>query len=123
MTAVAKIRRSDKPLELDQAAACMAELGNPARLAAYRILLAAGMDGLPVSDVRTQLDIPDSTLTHHLQRLRQAGLITQERQGRVILCRVDFERMDALMRFMASECCRGISLQGSNCCPPSSTCC
>lgn len=121
MPAAARLRAAET-LTLEDAALCMAELGNAARLAAYRILLAAGLEGLPVSEVRAQLGIPDSTLTHHLQRLRQAGLITQSREGRVIRCRVDFQRMDALMRFMAEECCRGVTLQGRNNCVTSNCC-
>ncbi|MFN4162940.1 MAG: ArsR/SmtB family transcription factor [Ferrovibrio sp.] len=122
MAAAARKPAKAPELDLADAALCLAELGNPARLAAYRILLAAGFEGLPVNEVRDQLDIPDSTLTHHLHRLRQAGLITQSREGRVIRCRVDFQRMDMLMRFMVSECCRGVTLQGSNTCS-SPTCC
>jgi ArsR family transcriptional regulator len=103
-------------LSLEAAARCLAELGNPARLEAFRALVAAGPDGLAVGEIRAHLGIPDSTLTHHLSHLRQAGLITQERQGRVLRCRAEFARMDALMRFLVAECCRGMALGGRNSC-------
>jgi DNA-binding transcriptional ArsR family regulator len=103
-------------LEVESAARCLAELGNPARLEAFRALVTAGPDGLSVGEIRDALGIPDSTLTHHLAHLRHAGLISQEREGRVLRCRADFARMDALMRFLVSECCRGMALEGRNLC-------
>jgi ArsR family transcriptional regulator, arsenate/arsenite/antimonite-responsive transcriptional repressor len=103
-------------LDVHAAAQCLAELGNPARLEAFRALVSAGPDGLSVGEIRDALGIPDSTLTHHLAHLRHAGLITQEREGRVLRCRADFARMDALMRFLVSECCRGMALEGRNLC-------
>jgi ArsR family transcriptional regulator, arsenate/arsenite/antimonite-responsive transcriptional repressor len=106
-------------LDVATAALCLAELGNPARLEAYRALVTAGPGGLAVGEIRDKLGIPDSTLTHHLTHLRHAGLITQEREGRVLRCRADFARMDALMRFMVSECCRGVALDGRNLCSTS----
>ena len=105
-------------LDVVTAALCLGELGNPARLEAYRALVTAGPAGLAVGEIREKLGIPDSTLTHHLTHLRHAGLITQEREGRVLRCRADFARMDALMRFMVSECCRGVALEGRNRCNP-----
>lgn len=103
-------------LALETAALCLAELGNPARLEAYRALVSAGPEGLAVGEIRDRLGIPDSTLTHHLAHLRHAGLITQQREGRVLRCRADFARMDALMRFLVSECCRGMAIEGRNLC-------
>lgn len=115
--AAPELRTAAAPeLALADAALCLAELGNPARLEAYRALVAAGPEGLSVGEIREKLGIPDSTLTHHLGHLRHAGLITQEREGRVLRCRADFARMDALMRFLVAECCRGVALEGRNFC-------
>ncbi len=108
----------NRSLDVETASLCLAELGNPARLEAFRALVNAGPDGLAVGEIRDRLGIPDSTLTHHLAHLRHAGLITQEREGRVLRCRADFARMDALMRFLVAECCRGMALEGRNLCNP-----
>lgn len=97
-------------MTLETAADCLAQLGNPTRLAIYRLLVRAAPDGLSVGEIRTHLDVPPSTLTHHIQHLGLAGLVEQTRQGRVLICRADFDRMDALIAYLADECCLGVDI-------------
>ena len=67
----------------DEAARCLAELGHAKRLQAFRLLVQAGEDGLPVGEIQRRLDIPKSTLAHHIGQLVATGLVTQTREGRV----------------------------------------
>lgn len=92
-------------MTLEQAARQLEALGNPTRLAIYRGLIRVGSEGSSVGEIRRKLDIPPSTLSHHIARLVQAGLIAQERDGRTLYCRADFANMDALMTFLVDNCC------------------
>ncbi len=85
----------------------LSALGHEHRLKAFRCLVQAGPAGLPVGDLRAQLDIPAATLTAHLNILRAASLVTDERQGRVIRIRADFAQMNALIGFLTENCCQG----------------
>ncbi|HEY1180954.1 MAG TPA: metalloregulator ArsR/SmtB family transcription factor [Rhodocyclaceae bacterium] len=78
------------------------------RLAAYRALVQAGPDGMAVGELRDQLDLPPATLTAHLNQLRAAGLVTDQREGRVIRIRADYDRMSALIGFLTENCCGGM---------------
>ena len=95
-------------MDLETAAKCLAELGNPTRLAAYQLLVKAGPAGLSVGEIQDQLQIPKSTLSHHIAHLLWAGLITQVRDGRTQRCAAVYETMDALMAFLSKECCSGV---------------
>ena len=96
-------------MDLDQAARLLEKLGNTTRLAIFRLLVRAGPDGLAVGDLQEHLGIPASTLSHHVAHLVNAGLVRQEREGRVLRCRPDFARMDAVIGFLTEECCAGVS--------------
>jgi len=89
------------------AAQRMEALGHPKRLAIFRLLVRAGYDGLVVGAVQRTLDIPASTLSHHLSWLARVGLIAQDRQGREIHCRAAFDEMTELVAFLTDECCAG----------------
>lgn len=92
-------------MEPESAAKQLEALGNPTRLAIYRQLVHAGAQGRPVGDIREALDIPASTLSHHIAKLVNTGLLTQQRDSRSLVCRVDNENMDALMAFLVQNCC------------------
>ncbi len=82
-------------------------LAQDSRLAAYRLLVQAGSDGLAVGEISRRLKVPAPTLTSHLNVLRRAGLVRDEREGRVIRCRADYEHMNALLEFLTENCCAG----------------
>ena len=92
-------------MELEYAAKQLEALGNPTRLAIYRALVQAGNNGSPVGGIREKLDIPASTLSHHIAKLVQAGLLTQERDSRSLVCRLDYANMESLMAFLVNNCC------------------
>ena len=86
-----------------------AALGHDARLAIFRLLVKAGSDGLRVGDIKEHLDLPASTLAHHLSTLVDAELVTQEKQGREIFNKANYPAMMQVVSFLTSECCSGIS--------------
>lgn len=92
-------------MKLEKAASQLEALGNPTRLNIYRILVRAGADGLPVGKVQVRLAIPASTLSHHCKRLVDVGLVTQERQATTLICRAQYPAMQALIGYLADECC------------------
>ena len=92
-------------MKLENAARQLEALGNATRLAIYRDLIEVGHKGSPVGEIRKKLDIPASTLSHHIAKLVHAGLITQERDSRTLFCKADFTNMDALMTFLVKNCC------------------
>jgi DNA-binding transcriptional ArsR family regulator len=82
-------------------------LAHASRLAAYRALVQAGPDGMPVGELRNRLDLAPATLTAHLNVLRVAGLVVDAREGRVIRLRADYTRMYALIGYLTENCCGG----------------
>lgn len=88
----------------------LAALGHETRLAIFRLLVRAGNDGLNVGEICQHLDMAASTLAHHLKSLVDAGLVIQERRGRQIVNRVDYDAMRGLVSFLTAECCVGVRL-------------
>lgn len=80
-------------------------MGSPSRFAVLQILVKAGQDGLPTGVIGERTGIPASTLAHHIKFLAAADLVHQERQGRTILCRANFEHLEALAGYILKECC------------------
>lgn len=104
-------------MDTPQALAALSALSHESRLAAFRALVQAGHDGLSVGALRGQLGLAPATLTAHLNVLRAAGLVGDEREGRVIRVRADYPRMDALLAYLTENCCAGAAD-----CGPVSTC-
>ena len=82
-------------------------LAQESRLSAFRWLVQAGPEGLSVGELRKRLDIPPATLSAHLNQLRGAGLVLDQRAGRVIRVRADYQRMNQLIQFLTENCCAG----------------
>lgn len=88
------------------AASRFAALGSEQRLTVLRCLVRAGKDGLPIGTLGERTGVTGSTLTHHVKTLAQAGLVTQARQGRQIICAaVAYDEIQALSAFLLNECC------------------
>jgi DNA-binding transcriptional ArsR family regulator len=98
-------------LSENQAAEGLAALGNPHRLRLFRLLVRAGPDGLNISDLQRLLDLPASTLAHHLAKLTQAGLVSQEKRGREVICTAHYDTMNGLLSYLTDQCCSGVKLE------------
>ncbi|MBL8908039.1 MAG: helix-turn-helix transcriptional regulator [Rhizobiales bacterium] len=92
-------------MKLDDAAARLEALGNPTRLAIYRTLVKVGERGIAVGKLQARMGAAASTLSHHLQKLIQVGLVTQERQATTLICRANFPVMSGLVTYLTEECC------------------
>ena len=92
-------------LDYDNAAALLSQLGNPTRLRIVRELVRVGRTGMAVGEIQKKLGIPNSTLSHHINHLRNAGLVKQERESTVLRCKVEFKAIDAIVKFLTEECC------------------
>lgn len=98
-----------KDTQQKDAATALAALGHEARLVVFRLLVRSGRDGLTVGQIQEHVSFPPSTLAHHLRALVNAGLVVQEKHGREVISRPDFDVMDATLAFLTSECCQGVS--------------
>ena len=87
------------------AAPMLAALGSEVRLDLFRQLLRAGHEGLSVTGLQRMTGIPPSTLGHHVSALVSVGLVSQERQGRELICRAEYADIRRLSAFLLSECC------------------
>src|SRR5690606_22404394 len=106
-------------MDTSQALSALGALGQETRLAAFRTLVQAGPDGLSVGELRERLELAPATLTAHLNVLRAAALVRDQREGRVIRVRADYARMDALVAYLTENCCAGAADCGpASCCPP-----
>lgn len=93
-------------LPLEVAASTFAALGSEQRLSVLRVLVRAGEDGLSMGELGERAGVTGSTLTHHLKILAGAGLVTQEKRGRSIICAaVAYDEIRTLSEFLLSECC------------------
>jgi ArsR family transcriptional regulator len=92
-------------MKLIDAAAQLEALGNPTRLSIYRTLVRAGKGGLSVGRLQQKIGAAASTLSHHLQKLIQVGLVSQERQSTTLICRANYKEMELLVGFLVDECC------------------
>lgn len=80
-------------------------MGAQARLDVLQALIKAGASGLLVGEIQQQLNIPASTLAHHLKHLATANLIVQEKHGRAITNRANYDHLSALGTYILNECC------------------
>jgi ArsR family transcriptional regulator, arsenate/arsenite/antimonite-responsive transcriptional repressor len=85
----------------------LAALAQDVRLRAFRALVVAGPDGLTPTALCEQLGVAPNALSFHLKELTHAQLVTQERQGRHLIYRAAFERMNDLLGYLTLNCCQG----------------
>ena len=104
-----KAPRAPKRMSESQAADGFAALGNRARLRLLKLLVRAGTEGLTVSDIGRLMHMPASTLAHHLAALVRAGLVTQERRGREVICTADYAAIKGAAVYLTEQCCAGVA--------------
>lgn len=92
-------------MNIEEAAKRCQELGNTTRLRIFRLLVKAGKEGLSVGEIQRFLEIPGSTLSHHINRLVQVGLVNQRRDSRILYCEPQFDAVRELADYLISECC------------------
>ena len=92
-------------LSLAEAASAFAAIGSEPRLEVVLALVRAGTGGLTTGELIERLDIPPSTLAHHLRFLDRGGVIQQEKRGRFVLNRASFARIQSLAAYLLGECC------------------
>jgi DNA-binding transcriptional ArsR family regulator len=85
----------------------LAALAQPIRLRVFRSLVVAGPAGLTPSALTEALEVSATGLSFHLKELVHASLISQERQGRNLIYRASFDRMNALLGYLTENCCQG----------------
>lgn len=80
-------------------------MGTEARLRIVQLLLTAHPEGLVVSEIQEELDIPSSTLSHHLDKLKAEDLVRVRREGTFLRYTANTEALQELLRFLYAECC------------------
>ena len=91
----------------DHAVLALAALAHTQRLRAFRALVVAGPGGQTPSVLADQLGVARNTLSFHLKELAHAGLVSIEQQGRNLIYRADFSRMNGLLGYLTEHCCAG----------------
>jgi ArsR family transcriptional regulator len=90
------------------------------RLTLFRLLVQAGEEGMAVGELAAATGLAGATLTNHLHILRRAGMVSDERRGRVIQCRANYTQMNELLGFLTDNCCAGSA--DSSACAPAALC-
>lgn len=80
-------------------------MGTEPRLRIMQLLLAAHPDGLVVGEIQEELEIPNSTLSHHLDKLKNEDLVQVRRDGTFLHYTANVEALQELLRFLYAECC------------------
>jgi ArsR family transcriptional regulator len=98
------------PLKNDSAliaryADMLSAMGTEPRLRIVRLLLSAHPDGMVVGDIGGELDIPSSTLSHHLDKLKNEDLVRVRRDGTYLWYSANTEALQELLGFLYAECC------------------
>lgn len=112
-------------MEIKAAVTALSALAQETRLAAYRVLVRAGEQGLPAGEIATQLGVPPATLSFHLKELAHAGLVSSRTEGRFVIYAADYAAMTGLIGFLSEECCAGqpeLCMPGSKAASACKTC-
>src|ERR1700732_98313 len=80
-------------------------MGTEPRLRIMQLLLSAHPEGLVVGNIQEELDIPNSTLSHHLEKLKNEELVNVQRESTFLRCTANTEVLQELLRFLYAECC------------------
>lgn len=83
----------------------LSAMGTEPRLRIMRLLLSAHPDGIVVGDIQSELGIANSTLSHHLDKLKNEGLVTVRRDRQFLWYAANTEALQELLAFLFAECC------------------
>lgn len=98
-------KKKDDSGEVIRYADMLAAMGTEPRLRIMQLLLASHPDGLVVGDIGSELDIPSSTLSHHLEKLKHEDLVRVRREGTFLWYSANTEALQHLVGFLYAECC------------------
>ncbi len=105
-------------MEINQAVTALSALGEANRLSIFRLLVAAGKEGLVVGQIAEQLTIANATLSFHLKTLQTASMVRSVREGQFVRYFAEFEGMTTLIDYLTAHCCDG----HPELCIPAATC-
>lgn len=94
------------PSKLDRHAEQLGALGHPVRLTILRFVVQAGAEGAPAGDIQSRVDLPASTLSHHLRRLLEAGLLKSRGEGTFHYYSAEYPALRALTDYLWEDCCK-----------------
>ena len=94
------------PTKLERHAEQLAALGHPVRLAVLRYVVQGGAEGASAGDIQSHVDTPASTLSHHLKRLVDAGLLKTRGEGTFHYYSAEFTALRALTDYVWEDCCK-----------------
>jgi DNA-binding transcriptional ArsR family regulator len=116
---MAQSRKKTNLEQIPRFADMLAAMGTEPRLRIMQLLLAAHPEGMVVGDIGSELEIPNSTLSHHLDKLRNEGLVHVRREGTFLWYSADCDALQELLGFLFAECCtrnKAIEPQRIVCC-------
>ena len=87
----------------------LAALAQPHRLQIFRALVVTGKGGTTPGFLAQSLSLPAATLSFHLKELLNAGLVSQERNGRHLIYRAEYEQMNGVLSYLTDNCCDGVT--------------
>ena len=96
-------------MKTTDAVKALAALAQETRLGIYRLLVAAGPEGLAAGVIAEKLELPPATLLFHLKELNLAGLVRSRQDGRFVIYAANFDTMIELVSFLTENCCGGKS--------------
>jgi DNA-binding transcriptional ArsR family regulator len=97
--------RKDDAQLIARYADMLSAMGTEPRLRIVRLLLSAHPEGMIVGEIGTELDIPSSTLSHHLEKLKTEDLVRVRREGTFLWYSANTEALQELLEFLYAECC------------------
>ena len=92
--------------KLDFHAEQLSALGHPARLAILRFIVQSGEEGAAAGEIQNHVDLPASTLSHHLKRLSSAGLVRTRNEGTFHYFSPQYDALRALTAYLWEDCCK-----------------
>ena len=91
---------------LEHHAEQLSALGHPVRLRVLRFVVQGGPAGTSAGDIQAHVDLPASTLSHHLKRLVEAGVLTTRSEGTFHFYAADYNALRGLTDFVWEDCCK-----------------
>ena len=94
-------------MESGRVVVALEAIAQESRLGIFRLLVQAGLEGLPAGQIAKAMKLPPATLSFHLSQLKHAGLVACRRRGTSLIYSADFGAMSALVGYLTENCCGG----------------